>query len=156
MLAQAYFSRGNTYTDIQKYEKALEDLTQTIKISTEPKIIALAYARRGETHAHIQQYDEAFSDFAQAIKLQPDLALAYVGRGTVYHTLQQYALALSDYMHAIKLNPDDARSQFNAGAVLCSQGELNKGLPYLEKAKQLGHVRAAQVIPQVKQMLNGR
>ena len=57
--AEAYNERGNTYYDLQQYDKALADYSKAIEIDP---YFAKAYYNRGIIYDDLQQYDKALAD----------------------------------------------------------------------------------------------
>jgi len=64
-VAIAFFDRAWVYTERQRYNEAISDLTSAIKIAPE---FAGAYANRGFSYYKINQFDKALSDFKMALK----------------------------------------------------------------------------------------
>lgn len=61
--------------------------------------------------------------------LQPYLALAYY-----YETINNPIQAQQTYQQALQLNPDAGQVNNNYGAFLCTQGDYQQALTYLERA----------------------
>jgi len=99
--AGAYPSRGLAYATLGQYEKAIEDLTEAIRLNPN----AFIYGSRGLAHATLGQYEKAIEDYTEAIRLDPNFAHFYFVRGLVYADLGQYEKALQDYHEAIRLDP---------------------------------------------------
>ena len=87
-VANAYNCRGNAYSDIEEYDKAISDYTSTIE--SDPTF-ASAYNNRGNIYSLKNDYDRAFDDSNNAIKLNPDNGLYYNNRGKLLKKLAEKA-----------------------------------------------------------------
>ncbi|NEU76252.1 tetratricopeptide repeat protein [Hassallia byssoidea VB512170] len=94
--------RGNIYRLSKRYEEALKDFDQAIKLKPE---YDWAIARRGQSYRFMQRYEEALKDFDCAIELNPKSDFAIARRGETYRLIKRYEEALKDYNQAIELNP---------------------------------------------------
>src|SRR5262249_43029710 len=66
-LALAYQQRAYSYAKDQRFQDALNDLNESIKIKPD----ARAYEQRGAIERGINDYDKALADFEEAAKLNP-------------------------------------------------------------------------------------
>ena len=119
--ADAYLGRGDTYSALQKYEKALADYTDAIGLYLEDNDQAKVYTNRGNTYNKLKQYDNAIADYKKAIILCPKnnhKAKMYLNLGITYFALQKYEKAIINYRQAIDLYPeknDQAKVYFGRG-----------------------------------------
>src|SRR5207248_1222460 len=79
--ANAYTSRGITYSGLKEYQRALEDYTQAITLDPQ---LAFAYNNRGNAYLELKEYQRAITEFDRAIMLDPSYAPAYHNRGNAY------------------------------------------------------------------------
>ena len=108
----AYLNRGNTYCKLERYEEALADYSEAIRLNPEGPS---AYVNRGNTYDDLERYEEALADYSEAIRLNPEDPSAYYNRGITYDDLECYEEALADYSEAIRLNPEDPSAYLNRG-----------------------------------------
>ncbi|MDB9538986.1 tetratricopeptide repeat protein [Anabaenopsis arnoldii] len=133
-LAVTYFNRGVDYARQQRWDLALFNYTQAIKLN--PKY-AEAYNNRGVVYVNQQKWNLALADYTQAIKLNPNFADAYYGRGVVYYNQQKWDLALADFNQAIRLNFIDAEAHNNRGLVYRKLGDINRAREDFQRAARL-------------------
>ena len=98
---QEYFDRGNSHFDDAKFEKAIADYSQAIRIDPE---YATAYNNRGLSYHQLGQDEKAIDDYSQAIRIDPEYAVAYYNRGVAYEGLRQQEKADADAKRACELD----------------------------------------------------
>ncbi|MEA5616675.1 tetratricopeptide repeat protein, partial [Cronbergia sp. UHCC 0137] len=100
--AVALGQRGYIYNQSSQYSKALADLSEAIKLSSEESEY---FANRGWTYCLMERYPEALQDFNLAIEFDPKSTRAIANRGEAYLSMKQYPEALQDLNLAIELDP---------------------------------------------------
>lgn len=133
-LSWAYFNRGNVHAHNGRFDRAIADYTQAIKLDPDD---ADGYNNRGNAYRRAGQLDRAIADFNLAIKLAPTDPDPVNGRGDAYLGKNQPDRALEDFNRAIKLDPDKPQAYFNRGMVLERKGELQEALSDFERFAQL-------------------
>jgi tetratricopeptide (TPR) repeat protein len=123
---QAYNMRGSVYGRAQRFNDALNDFNQAIKI--DPKY-AQAYVTRGMIQRAQGQPQQALGDFNKAIQLSQNNAQAFHNRGLVYQEQGLHKFAIDDFTTAVGLSVN-AAEPFHA-----------RGLSYLAIGE---HKRAAE------------
>ena len=140
-----YFSRGVAKAQLEQYQKAIEDYTESITLNSD---FAPAYYMRADAKMaylaklqYLGDYKGAIADFSKAIELIPVDAMAYHNRGLarfrwglskkawgesskVVRSL--YQAAIDDFDEAIRLNP-------NLPVALQNHELVKKALEELEK-----------------------
>jgi tetratricopeptide (TPR) repeat protein len=107
-LAAALQQRATIYVSQKKFQEAIGDYTEAIKIkSDDPNI----YERRAYADMQLKDYDKALQDYNQAIKLSPEQAKYYQVRALIYQNKGDFKAALSDAEKTLKLDPDNADAQ---------------------------------------------
>ena len=76
-LAVAFYNRGNAYNKNGRYDRAIADYDQAIRLDPNQ---AHAFRNRGAVYAAKGQYDRAIQDYDQAILLDPHDAGAFNNR----------------------------------------------------------------------------
>lgn len=110
--ATELFKIGVYNTQQGKYEQALENFTQAIKL--EPDFAAV-YSNRCLVHIQLQDYEKAIQDCSQTLELNPNNSAAYLNRGLAYYRIANHQSAIPDYTKVIELQPDDVRAYYNRG-----------------------------------------
>jgi tetratricopeptide (TPR) repeat protein len=110
--ANAYFSRGYVHTQIQEWQKGIDDFNQALAL--DPKLEEVYY-NRGIPKSELQDFTGALRDYNEAIKISPNFPEAYHNRGYTKQNLQDFNGALSDFSKAIALNPAFTEAYFNRG-----------------------------------------
>ena len=99
-LAIAYQQRAYAYSKDQRFQDALNDLTESIKIKPE----ARAYEQRAAIERGINDYDKALADFAEASKLNPGEIKYRNYRAYIYETRGDLQNAMAENDAALKIN----------------------------------------------------
>ena len=120
-----YYNRGVTYQNLGRYDEALADYGQTIRLNPQ---YAAAYVNRGNTCKNLGRIDEALADYGQAIRLNPELAQAYNNRGHTYKNLGRIDEALADLNKAIQINPQLAQAYVNRGSTYSDMSRYDEAL----------------------------
>ena len=129
-----YNNRGAIYDKQWKYEKAIQDYDQSIKLNPE---YVPAYSNRGLTYYKRREYEKAIRDYDQMVKLNPVCARAFSNRGLTYYKQGEYEKAIRDYDQAIKLDPEYAAAYSNRGNIYYEQGEYEKAIQDYDQAIKL-------------------
>src|SRR6185295_6535404 len=106
-----FYAKGEASYKAGKYEAAVKDLREAVKLSPEWEdphyVLALALTELG-------QLKEAIEEFKQVVRLaikdQPKI-LSYYNMGNAYADLGQYQDAIGSYNQAIKINENSSNPQ---------------------------------------------
>ena len=96
-IVEDYIKRGNAYSYIGEYDKAIADYDQAIKLKPH---YAKAYYHRGVAYCKKREYDKAIKDYNAVIKREPDYAEAYSARGEAWLHLKEWERARADLTFA--------------------------------------------------------
>lgn len=113
-LAQAFNFRGRAYYGTNKYDRAIVDFDQAIKLDPNyaSAFFSRAITRAAAAYKNKSSYELAIQDYGEALRLNPRNAAAYLNRGSIYLHTDHYDRAVQDYSQAVQLDPK------NSGAFL--------------------------------------
>jgi tetratricopeptide (TPR) repeat protein len=134
-LAIARNNRGVAYIETRKYDSAIADLSEAIRL--DPKY-AHAYNNRGWAHNEKQNYQQALADLDEAIRLNPKLAYFYNNRGNAHRGKNDFDRAIADYGEAIRIDPKFAFPYNNRAWVYIEKRDFDPALADLNEAIRLG------------------
>src|SRR6266446_5360685 len=80
-LASALQQRATVYVSQKKFQEAIADYSEALKIKSDGPDI---YERRAYAEMQLRDYDKALRDYSQAIKLNPQEAKYYQVRAIIY------------------------------------------------------------------------
>ena len=94
--------RGWSHAKIRDYARAVEDLTEAIRLDPTQGWL---HGQRGRAHAKIRDYARAVEDLTEAIRLDPTQGWFHGQRGWAWNQNGEYARAIEDLTEAIRLDP---------------------------------------------------
>lgn len=100
-LAIAYQQRAYSYANDQRFQDALNDLGEAIKINPRD---ARAYEQRAAIEMKINDYDKALADYGEAIKANPGEIKYHLYRGYIYELRGDLQNAMADTEAALKIS----------------------------------------------------
>jgi len=100
-LAIAYQQRAFSYANDQRFQDALNDLGEAIKINPRD---ARAYEQRAAIEMKINDYDKALADYGEAIKANPGEIRYHLYRGYIYEMRGDLQNAMTETDAALKIN----------------------------------------------------
>ena len=100
-LAIAYQQRAFSYANDQRFQDALNDLNEAIKIKPDD---ARAYEQRAAIEMRINDYEKALADYAAASKASPGEIKYHNYRGYIYELRGDLQNAMAETDAALKVN----------------------------------------------------
>src|SRR5438445_7534876 len=100
-LAIAYQQRAYSYANDQRFQDALNDLNEAIKINPRD---ARAYEQRAAVEMRINDYDKALADYGEAIKTNPGEIRYHLYRSYIYELRGDIQNAMADTDRALKID----------------------------------------------------
>lgn len=138
-----FFSKGEANYKAGKYEAAVKDLREAVRLSPDWEdphyVLALALTELGNLK-------EAIAEFKQVVKLaikdQPKI-ISFYNMGNAYADLGEYQDAVDSYKQAIQLNENSSNPQplskphNNLGLAYAALGQLTEAISEFNQAVQL-------------------
>lgn len=116
-----HFNKGYELYKAGRYDEAVVELTNTIKINPNHPD---AYLYRGVSYVHLEQYDLAIADLSVSIGRDSKNAYAYSFRGVAYANMGQRDMAVADFNKTIQVSTDTNLIQ-NARENLAKLGQTS-------------------------------
>jgi tetratricopeptide (TPR) repeat protein len=104
-LAAALQQRAAAYAGQQKWDQALSDLNEALKLTPND---ANVRERRAYVEMQLKDYDKALADYSEIIKDKPDEVRYYQTRSYIYELKGDVAHGLADCDKILQLDPDNA------------------------------------------------
>lgn len=133
-IVEDYIKRGNAYSYIGEYDKAIADYSEAIKLK--PNYVK-AYYNRANAYRDKVDFDKAVLDYTKTIELNPDDADAYYNRGKIYVEEDKYDKAIQDFDMTIELEPKHADAYGYRGSLYRDKGEYDKAIEDFSVAIEL-------------------
>lgn len=122
LLVKAYNGRGTIYNYEKKYEKAILEFDNAIKVDDHN---AYAYANKAATYSYQEKFIDAIQLLTQAINLEPE-HMFYKMRADCEVSAEQNENAILDYEISIKMNPSYVEAYNGLTYVYKSLNKLDK------------------------------
>jgi tetratricopeptide (TPR) repeat protein len=107
-LASALQQRATIYVSQKKFQEAIADYSEALKVkSDDPNI----FERRAYAEMQLKDFDKALHDYNQAIKLSPEEAKYYQVRALIYQNKGDFKAAMADTEKTLQLDPNNADAQ---------------------------------------------
>jgi len=115
---KVYINRGKLFTDLKKYNKALDDFNFGISLAQDKNNITyksqhIAYENRADYYLELEDFESALIDYNTAIKIKPTYFKVYGKRADLYQQKEDYTNALIDYTKAIDLDSKNPERYIN-------------------------------------------
>ena len=134
-LATAFDNRGVAYKQKGRYERALQDYEEAIRLNPSN---ANAYNNRGTIHRLKGEYGRAIADYDEAIWLKKgDFLAAYYNRALAYADKGEYEQSLRDFDVVTRFNPRNALALYARGLTLLKMGDTEAGTAEIIAAKAI-------------------
>ena len=141
-LATAYNNRGVAYRLEAKYEEAIRDFDEAIRLVPDD---AHAFNNRGVAYRNMGNFDRAVADYDRAISIKSDFTAAYYNRGLVLADKKQYAKAISDFTTVLQVDAKNAMVLYRRGTAYLNSGDAKNGNADLAEARAISPNIAADV-----------
>jgi protein O-mannosyl-transferase len=113
--------------------EAIEQYELTIRLSTDPFMLALTHANLGSAYRDLGMDSAALDNYNEAIRINPSQFNAYFGRGELFEKQGRLADAIRDFSKAIDLQPT-AQGYLALGQALAQAGRSAEARTGFEQA----------------------
>lgn len=99
-LALAYQQRAFAYANDQRFQDAMNDLAESIKIKPDPR----AFEQRAALEMRVSDYDKALADYAEASKMNPGEIRYHNYRAYIYETRGDIPNSMAENDASLKIS----------------------------------------------------
>ncbi len=126
---RARFDLGIYYYGMGKFEEALAEFQQTIKLDPQYGFAMnmLAYA-----YSQLQKYDQAIEWFKRYAKVAPGDANPHDSLGDIYFNLGRFDQALEKFQEALRIKPDFG-SGYKISYIFAARGDYAQAMSWIEQ-----------------------
>ena len=132
--ALAWAARGEAYTSIDDYQRAIADFNEAIRLAPN---IAGVHFRRGLAHQRQGELVQAIADYGVSLELEPDSAETYYNRGVAYAGRGDYVQAIADFDQSLRLKPDDYETYYARADTHNSIGDYDSAISDFSRVIEL-------------------
>ncbi|HWD20117.1 MAG TPA: tetratricopeptide repeat protein [Verrucomicrobiae bacterium] len=144
--ADAINNLGGALLDAQRYEEALAQYRELVRVSpdfTHEFNFANALADTASARHDSALFAEAVGAYRQALALNPDSAEAHHNFGLTWSAQGREADAIAEFTEAVRLNPASEPAHFDLAEALTRAGRGREAMAQYAAAAQLNPARAA-------------
>lgn len=128
-----YIQRGSIYLQIHKFDNAIQDFTEAIRLSDAD----LAYFGRGMALGRGGLIDDGIKDLGIYILRHPQSSIAHTKRGVRYLWQGKIERAKNDFLKAISLDADNAEAHDDLGVIYARARDYDKAIDQFKNAIRL-------------------
>lgn len=150
--AEGFFARGNKRFGESKFQGAVEDYSETLKLNP---LHASAWHNRCVARISLKEFAPAIEDCSKAIQLNPQYGIAYNSRCWARLQMKQdLPAALTDCNKAIELSPGYVNAYDSRGQLHMALNDKKAAIRDLEKALQMDPAQkeTEEALAKAKQM----
>jgi tetratricopeptide (TPR) repeat protein len=103
-LSAVYQRRGYADASEQKYQDAIDEYSQALKLT--PQDVRI-YEQRAAVEMKINDYDKALADYSEVIKLKPNEVRYYNYRAYIHELKDDSTNSMTDTEKVLKLDPNN-------------------------------------------------
>ncbi len=129
-----YRYRGDAYLLQKKYQSALNDLDEAVRLDSGS---AKNFDSRASIHSKLGNRKQMYADINMAIQLDPTSATRYNNRGVLYASDSKPDKAIADYTQSIRLNPKKAIYFKNRGMSYKKKDDFKSAIKDFDSAVKL-------------------
>lgn len=133
-------NESNAQGDWEQARTLVQELLPGMEGLTSPEANTMresAYEILGRAEMELGNDEASIAAWDAILEANPDSVVANVWAAQVHTRAQNFEAALPYLKRAAELAPDDPGIQYNAGAVMLQQGEVEPGIAAMERALEL-------------------
>lgn len=138
-------ARAQAYLGTKEYRKAVLDFNEYEKLMPTGLNDNFYYIRE-QAELQGRLFQQALADISKAITLNPTNATYYAEKAMIETRVNMLDEAMKTSQECIKVAPELSDGYLFLGLAQCLKGNKAEGATNLEKAKQLGHEQAQELI----------
>lgn len=143
--APYFLARAEVYVTTDSFRQAVFDYTR-YEILVNSNVNANFYYIREQAEVKAKLYQQALIDITRAIMLNPKEPTYYAEKGSLELRVNMIDDALKTAARCVEIAPEYADGYLILGLAQINKGDKTNGLKNLEKAKELGHIQAQDLI----------
>lgn len=143
--APYFLARAEAYMTTDSFRQAVFDYTR-YEILVNGNVNSNFYYIREQAEVKAKLYQQALIDITNAIALNPKEPTYYAEKASLELRVKMVDDAIKTASRCIELAPEYADGYLLLGLAQITKGNKTEGLANLEKAKQLGHIQAQEMI----------
>lgn len=143
--APYFLARAEAYMTTDSFRQAVFDYTR-YEILVNGNVNSNFYYIREQAEVKAKLYQQALIDITNAIALNPKEPTYYAEKSSLELRVKMVDDAIKTASRCIELAPEYADGYLLLGLAQITKGNKTEGLANLEKAKQLGHIQAQEMI----------
>lgn len=143
--APYFLARAEAYITTDSFRQAVFDYTR-YEILVNGNVNTNFYYIREQAEVKAKLYQQALIDITTAIMLSPKEPTYYAEKASLELRVNMIDDALKTATKCVELAPEYADGYIILGLAQINKGNKTEGLKNLEKAKQLGHIQAQEMI----------
>lgn len=137
-LGQKYLRRGNTYSNLERFDEAIDEYRKAL--SADPNL-ADAIRNLANTYFYLERFEEAKPLLARFIQLQTTTTAALIAAVTTLGELERndgnYAASIAYDLRAIELDADNDSQVHIMANTYNNAGEADKAIAVYQKAVEV-------------------
>ncbi len=110
LTALGYNAMGNRYFKHQKFQDALDNYSNSIKINSN---YAMAYYNKGVVFSEIKDHVSAIEAYSKCISIESNYTDAYLNRANEYCSTYNFKSAIDDYNECLRIDPNNKLASEN-------------------------------------------
>ena len=138
-------ARAQMLDNAGKYRMAVNDYNDYEKLMS-AQLTAAFYYTRHQTEKNGHLFQQALNDISRAIEMEPNEPLYYAEKASLQLRVGMRDEAIETAQACIRIAPDLSDGYLFLGIAQCLKGMKAEGVKNMEKAKELGHDQAQELI----------